>query len=463
MNAIRSQLYFSQITAWLASPDEKIRKSFPDNSVVYCLTVPGETYGCTKFASNAQKHNFPLADIGNGIVLKVSLSNLPRSEEIPQIKCSKCNVPMAVAESINVSMLDDRMQTSCTLKGKHRCEDFEDYENCCRMTRLKHMFNKKVNLPRCNPFKLDSNFSQPSTSKNTGCASSSDECLSKTLLNSEKSKIEDETLKTNLELSKQEFTEVLNVLRRSSQAKQKKNDLKNKGDILLDAILRSSKLNEVNSKSEPSYRSYKVCEKTLNATSGIFLERNKRKCVHKSSLGQSGSSMECVSRPCDKISCDKKNDSIISDNSRVSENDIYIDINCDKVKRKKTDCKMRDISNVFSLEYLEKRQKVKVKQKITFDNDEPYDQKSCIEQEDSLEGSETEEKGEKCCKGPQQPYGIPTASDKAKFKKNLDSAASMVFHSRTGLPLTSSPAPVRRGKSCFDFDSSINSVSAIRR
>nr|CAD7591531.1 unnamed protein product [Timema genevievae] len=58
---------------------------------------------------------------------------------------------------------------------------------------------------------------------------------------------------------------------------------------------------------------------------------------------------------------------------------------------------------------------------------------------------------------------IPSALDKAKFRRSFDSAASMVFHSRTGLPLTSSPAPVRRGTSRFDFDSSLNSVSAIRR
>lgn len=58
---------------------------------------------------------------------------------------------------------------------------------------------------------------------------------------------------------------------------------------------------------------------------------------------------------------------------------------------------------------------------------------------------------------------IPTALEQAKFRKDLDNAASMVFHSRTGLPLTSSPAPVRRGKTCFDFDSTINSVSAIKR
>lgn len=57
---------------------------------------------------------------------------------------------------------------------------------------------------------------------------------------------------------------------------------------------------------------------------------------------------------------------------------------------------------------------------------------------------------------------VPSAQDKAKFRRSLDSAASMVFHCRTGLPLTSSPAPVRRGTSCFDFDSSLNSVSAIR-
>lgn len=366
INAIRSQLYFSQITAWLASPDEKIRKSFPNKSVVYYLTIPGETYGCKKFSTNAQKHQFPLADIGNGIVLKVSLSNLPRTEEIPHIKCSKCNVPMSVQE--NVKMLDDRMQTLCTLKGKHRCDDYEEYENCCRSFKCRE---------------------QPSTSKFG------------------------ESSKKDLELSNKEFNEVLNVLKKSTIKK-------NKGDILLDAILRSSKTNV-----------YK-CE-TQKLKSGIFLERNKRKSVKLNNL-----TSECANESlCDKISCDKNS---LSDNINISDTR-----DCDNVKRKKTELKMRDISNVFSIEYLEKRQKVKVKQKITFDNDNTE--------------SDQEEKNKQTQNG----IGIPTASDQAKFRKNLDSAASMVFHSRTGLPLTSSPAPVRRGKSCFDFDSSINSVSAIRR
>nr|XP_018896788.1 PREDICTED: protein FAM214A [Bemisia tabaci]XP_018896797.1 PREDICTED: protein FAM214A [Bemisia tabaci]XP_018896806.1 PREDICTED: protein FAM214A [Bemisia tabaci]XP_018896815.1 PREDICTED: protein FAM214A [Bemisia tabaci]XP_018896826.1 PREDICTED: protein FAM214A [Bemisia tabaci] len=58
---------------------------------------------------------------------------------------------------------------------------------------------------------------------------------------------------------------------------------------------------------------------------------------------------------------------------------------------------------------------------------------------------------------------VPSALDKEKFRRSLDSAASMVFHHRTGLPLANSPAPARRPASThFDFDSSINSVSAIR-
>ncbi|KAJ1519327.1 hypothetical protein ONE63_004626 [Megalurothrips usitatus] len=57
---------------------------------------------------------------------------------------------------------------------------------------------------------------------------------------------------------------------------------------------------------------------------------------------------------------------------------------------------------------------------------------------------------------------VPSASERARFRRSFDNAASMVFHTRTGLPLTSSPAPVRRGTSRFDYDSSLNSVSAIR-
>lgn len=58
---------------------------------------------------------------------------------------------------------------------------------------------------------------------------------------------------------------------------------------------------------------------------------------------------------------------------------------------------------------------------------------------------------------------VPSAQDKLKFRRSLDSAAQLVFHRCSGFPLTSSPAPVRRNNNSFSFDSSLNSVSAIKR
>lgn len=58
---------------------------------------------------------------------------------------------------------------------------------------------------------------------------------------------------------------------------------------------------------------------------------------------------------------------------------------------------------------------------------------------------------------------VPSVLEQERFRKSLENAASMVFHSRTGLPLTSSPAPLRRGSCCFDYDSSLNSVSSKRK
>lgn len=58
---------------------------------------------------------------------------------------------------------------------------------------------------------------------------------------------------------------------------------------------------------------------------------------------------------------------------------------------------------------------------------------------------------------------VPSSAQKDTFRKSFDSATSMVFHRRTGLPLTSSPAPLRKGKAKFDFDSTISSPNDIKR
>lgn len=70
------------------------------------------------------------------------------------------------------------------------------------------------------------------------------------------------------------------------------------------------------------------------------------------------------------------------------------------------------------------------------------------------------------CKGSTltaSPAHIPTEAEKAQFQRSLDSATTLVFHRRTGLPLTSSPAPIRKCGTCFDFDSSLTSVNAIKK
>ncbi|XP_023248503.1 protein FAM214A isoform X2 [Copidosoma floridanum] len=78
--------------------------------------------------------------------------------------------------------------------------------------------------------------------------------------------------------------------------------------------------------------------------------------------------------------------------------------------------------------------------------------------EESESGTEVEQAGVEA----NDKTTVPSAKDQARFRRSLENAASMVFHSRTGLPLTSSPAPLRRGSCCFDFDSSLNSVSSKR-
>lgn len=143
------------------------------------------------------------------------------------------------------------------------------------------------------------------------------------------------------------------------------------------------------------------------------------------------------------IPCDMRESDIFNIRNNFS---IHVDKYCDSPMPKVKQKKMRDISN---LDVPSKRSHAR--QKITFDDVD--DLTNC--------DKDNEEKSNDVVNG--QIVDVPSQVEQARFRKNLDSAASMVFHSRTGLPLTSSPAPVRRGKTCFDFDSSINSVSAIKR
>lgn len=75
----------------------------------------------------------------------------------------------------------------------------------------------------------------------------------------------------------------------------------------------------------------------------------------------------------------------------------------------------------------------------------------------------TKEELYKCATNINNGISIPTMVQKDNFRKTLNSATSMVFHRNTGLPLSSSPAPLRRGAHDFGYDSSINTPNAIKR
>jgi len=52
---------------------------------------------------------------------------------------------------------------------------------------------------------------------------------------------------------------------------------------------------------------------------------------------------------------------------------------------------------------------------------------------------------------------VPSVPSRATFRRSLDSATSAAFSQKTGLPLSSSPAPLRKG-SAFHFDASLTKV-----
>ena len=136
LGAVRSQLYFSTMSAWLAN--QKASNSFriSNQRIKYRLSIPGETYGRATFIGEAHRHDFPPTQLGNGTYLNVSVRSLPRMQEPPWQKCHKCNslddkkpkngCDMVVEHLRRKRGVDDRMQTKCNRNGKHRCDEADE-------------------------------------------------------------------------------------------------------------------------------------------------------------------------------------------------------------------------------------------------------------------------------------------------------------------------------------------------
>ncbi|CAH1789359.1 unnamed protein product [Owenia fusiformis] len=58
---------------------------------------------------------------------------------------------------------------------------------------------------------------------------------------------------------------------------------------------------------------------------------------------------------------------------------------------------------------------------------------------------------------------VPSAQEKATYRKSVDSSSNIIFHHSTGLPMQSSPAPMKkRTHERFEYDHSLNTVKSIK-
>lgn len=136
-SAIRSQLYFSQITAWSdllktsSHNDSEIQsnpriKRFaikpPKLDILYRIR-PYDTTAC--FKSKPNVHNFPDAIITENLTVKVCLKSLPRLNEIPKLQ-DETRIPETIQCLTQPMVVDDRLTYPCTEKGKHRCAYDDD-------------------------------------------------------------------------------------------------------------------------------------------------------------------------------------------------------------------------------------------------------------------------------------------------------------------------------------------------
>lgn len=493
MNAVRSQLHFSQISAWLSSGENDLKSL--KNNITYRLTVPGETYELSQFTSSATKHDFPVTDIGSGLFIQISLLSLPRLPQVPTAKCNKCEPVLSISfDKIQISknsikpqksLVDDRMYTHCTLKGKHRCEDFDDidcsskkdpklgkFKRVCNYTEsinCQASTSKFIDKPLCNESFSNINHPKSNSTKFHNSIDSELNVNDKRYLNSNgKQKLKNPKLDLECAAILCDDKPRSNL----NEQKDKEFDLntQSKGDILLNAILRSCHLQGTSS--AQSIHNNNTSRKHCKSEEVWETEKCDFSCVQQRGRDSPYLCANVAKCESDKINiCDNSSASgdIFSTKDKVKYN-INLDKHCDspipKIKYKKH----RDISNVQH-NHLNSL-KFKARQKIIFPDDDAdgsvqksnkgsllhIEEKSLLD--DTFCTSNVVEEPQ-TIKNHSLSIDVPSAFEQAKFKKSLDNATSMVFHSRTGLPLTSSPAPIRRGKSCFDFDSSINSVSAI--
>lgn len=182
--AIRSQLHFSQITAWSdllksSSPHDPELKSNPrikatlkmpfkpKLDILYRILPYSDTTS-SSFSATPIVHNFPETIISDHMSIKISLKSLPRTKSIPHlfdsadIVCADLESDSPITPPLIVG---DRQEFDCQEKGKHRCKfDEESPTDEAMSHRDKQLMKYKKRIMRRDKKKRDDEMaSQKST------------------------------------------------------------------------------------------------------------------------------------------------------------------------------------------------------------------------------------------------------------------------------------------------------------
>lgn len=165
--AIRSQLHFSQITAWSdllksSSPldpelksNPRIKSSLkmpskPKLDILYRIRPYNDTTSSC-FSTTPIVHNFPETMISDHLSIKVSLKSLPRMKAIPKLYDSTdilCRDLVSESPTTPPLIADDQPEFDCHEKGKHRCFDEESPTDDAMTHRDKQLLKYKKRLMR---------------------------------------------------------------------------------------------------------------------------------------------------------------------------------------------------------------------------------------------------------------------------------------------------------------------------
>ncbi|XP_075988435.1 atos homolog atossa [Anticarsia gemmatalis] len=507
LNAVRSQLHFSQLSAWLATlketedtPTERRRKlsretcnfkkleancdSEPSKrklNLVYSIKISDDNKSAD-FVKPPTDHKFPVTDFGN-FYLNIILQSLPRLDDIPNIKCTcpkrktskdlpqnshedlvgKLN-DLTIGNKYDGSQIDDRMLTPCSENGKHKCncDDESDTNRPKKLDdkRIKEIAKYKRRLRKeCKMKKLHDS------------TSSEGESLQKL----------PHTSIPILQASRFDRFRAIGCYRNQTYLTLPASRIETKSPFLDTDSLPPTEYKKTNTVGTQTEDIYCNCGTQIN----LKCDTCDRGMVRSEGNYNLASIENGARRKCeeDEKQIKKHKCDTICDNNSFNNSDIikrpklrrFFPI-VDKIEKIVSDRFAQREKDIQELQ-LEKEDSVfcrpKEKRQKTYsigDDDyvlyEKCDYGTFDRCAESTETDSPSDKSDKGFKFPDPKKGVdnqvPSPSEMDKFRWRFDSAASMVFHSKTGLPLTSSPAPLRRGNNCFDFDDSINGISGIK-